>query len=394
MIKYDFDKIIDRSQSDAYKWRGLQDNFGRDDLMPLWIADMDFATPDFIIDAMRKRLDHPVFGYPKDPDEYWPTVMEWIWNHHQWKVEREWLTYIPGIVKGIGMAINVFTHPNDKIIIQPPVYHPFHLVPLGNHRQVVENPLKETADGRYEMDFDNLEAVADGQCRMLILCNPHNPIGITWDRDTLIRLADFCCSRNIVVVSDEIHADMALFGNKHIPFATVSKQAEMCSITFQAPSKTFNIAGIVSSYAVVPNSKMREAFFSWLSANELNEAPLFSPICTVAAYKNGEEWRKQMLEYVEQNILFAEDYVKKYIPKVKVVRPQASFLIWLDFREMGLDHEALLSLIMDKAHLALNDGEMFGKEGAGHMRMNVATPRATLENALDKLRMAVEELNK
>ena len=387
---YDFNKIIDRSGSGDLKHEVLEERYGRADLLPLWVADMDFETPHFITDALRRRLNHSLFGYTVEPEEFWPTVMKWIKDHHQWDVKREWLSYIPGIVKGIGMVVNVFTKSDEKVIIQPPVYHPFRLTPEGNGREVVYNPLKENEDGSYSMDFDNLAEVADDKCKVLILSNPHNPAGITWSKETLAKLADFCYDHNILVISDEIHCDMALWGNKHVPFATASEKAAQCSITFGAPSKTFNIAGIVSSYSIVPNDEIRKKFYSWLTANELNEAPLFSPIATIAAFKNGEEWRQEMLKYIESNIIFVENYCKEFLPEIKPLRPEASFLVWLDCRGLHLNHEQLVDLFVNKAHLALNDGEMFGKGGEGFMRMNVGTPRSILKKALDQLREAIK----
>ena len=391
---YDFDKIVDRSGSGDLKHGALLPRWGRDDLLPLWVADMDFETPAFITDALKKRMEHSLFGYTVVPEELWTSIINWIDVHHQWRVKREWLSFIPGIVKGIGLVINIFTRPDEKVIIQPPVYHPFRLVPEGNGREVVYNPLREN-NGLYEMDFDNLEKVADDKCRVLILCNPHNPAGICWSRETLVRLADFCYRHHILVISDEIHCDMAIFGHKHVPFASVSDEARENSITFQAPSKTFNIAGIVSSYAIVPNQEIRTRFYHWLTANEMDDLTLFAPIATIAAYEQGEPWRKAMLAYVEDNVRFVEDYCRDHIPGIRPWRPQASFLVWLDCRQLGLSHEALLDLFIDKAHLALNDGEMFGKrEGHGFMRLNVATPRAILKQALDQLAAAVAQLAK
>ena len=389
MGQYDFDSIIERRGTGALKTDALQQRYGNAGLLPLWVADMDFATPPFIVDALKKRMEHPIFGYTVEPDDFWPCVQDWILEHHGWKVEREWLTYIPGIVKGIGMAINAFLAPDEKVIIQPPVYHPFRLVPQGNGREVVYNPLRENPDGSYSMDFENLEQVCDDKCRMLILSNPHNPAGILWDKDTLARLARFCHSRGIIVISDEIHCDMALWGGRHIPFASSCEQAAQCSITFGSPSKTFNIAGIVSSYAIVPEQELRKKFYGYLSAYEYNDPPIFSPIATIAAFRNGEQWRKEMLEYVEGNILALEQYCRQYIPEIKPLRPQASFLVWLDCRALGLAHEQLVSLFVDKAGLALNYGEMFGQGGQGFMRMNAGCPRATLMQALEKLRSAL-----
>ena len=344
---YDFNKIIDRSGSGDLKHEVLEERYGRGDLLPLWVADMDFETPQFITDALRRRLDHSLFGYTVEPKEYWPTVQRWIRDHHQWKVPLEWFSYIPGIVKGIGMVINVFTNPDEKVIIQPPVYHPFRLTPEGNGREVVYNPLNENADGTYSMDFDNLAEVADEKCRLLILSNPHNPAGIVWSKETLASLADFCYDRGIIVISDEIHCDMALWGNKHVPFATASEKAAQCSITFGAPSKTFNIAGIVSSYSIVPNPEIRKKFYSWLAANELNEAPMFSPIATIAAFEQGEQWRRAMLAYVEDNIRYVEDYCREHLPMIRPLRPEASFLVWLDCRKLGLNHDRLIDLFVN-----------------------------------------------
>ncbi|MBP7358783.1 MAG: PatB family C-S lyase, partial [Prevotella sp.] len=315
--------------------------------------------------------------------------IDWIESHHQWNINEDWITYIPGIVKGIGMAVNVFTQKDEKVIIQPPVYHPFRLTPIGNGREVVFNPLKRNEDGTYEMDFDNLSEVADDKCRMLILSNPHNPGGIVWSKETLVRLADFCYDHNILVLSDEIHCDMALYGNKHIPFASVSDKASHCSITFGAPTKTFNLAGIVSSYAIIPDDKIRAQYFGWLRANELNEPTLFAPIATIAAFRYGEEWRRQMLEYVEGNMDYVIEYCAKNIPQIKPLRPQASFLLWLDCRNLNLNHEQLNDLFVNRAKLALNDGEMFGIGGEGYMRLNVGCPRALLNKAMDRLKNAI-----
>lgn len=389
---YNFDKPIDRSGSMDLKHEVLKDRYGRDDLIALWVADMDWETPDFITDTLRKRMEHSLFGYTKDPRDWWQTVAKWINDHHQWDVKPEWLTYIPGVVKGIGFVINRFLKDDEKVIVQPPIYHPFYLTPQGNKREVVWNPLKRREDGLYSMDFDNLAEVADEKCKLLILANPHNPGGICWDKETLQKLAHFCKERGIMVISDEIHCDMAIFGHKHIPFASVSDEAAEISITFSAPTKTFNMAGIVSSWAVVPNDKLREQFYPWLEASEFNEANMFAPIATVAAFKNGEQWRQEMLKYVEGNIDFVIDYCKANIPQIVPVRPEASYLVWLDCTALGLDHDALNDLFINKARLALNDGEMFGPGGEGHMRLNVGTQRAVLEKALGQLKEAVNTL--
>ena len=391
-MKYNFDQIIDRRGSGALKCDALEQWYGNSELLPMWVADMDFATPDFIVDAIKERLEHPIFGYTIEPERYREAIITWIASHHGWAVKREWICYIPGIVKGIAMAINALLKAGDKIIIQPPVYHPFRNVAAHNGFEIVENPLLVDSNGSYSIDFDHLERVADKNCRLLILANPHNPIGILWQRETLIRLADFCHSRGIIVISDEIHSDMALWGKRHIPFASVSDKAAQCSITFGAPSKTFNIAGIVTSYAIVPNDKLRNKFFGWMEGNELNHPDIFAPIATIAAFENGEQWRREMIEYIEGNIEFTIEYCKQHIPQIVAVRPEASFLVWLDCRGLDLTHDKIVELFTQKAALALNDGAIFGTQGEGFMRLNVGTPREVLQTALERLKTAVDSL--
>ena len=389
MDRYDFDKVVDRKGSGAIKTDALKDKFGRADLIPLCVADMDFETPGFIVEALKERMEHPVFGYTAQPADYWPTVQKWIRDHHGWETQCSWMTFIPGIVKGIGMVINALLKDDEKVIIQPPVYHPFRLIPQGNKREIVYNPLHENADGSYSMDFENLAQVYDEKCKLLILSNPHNPAGIVWPRETLVRLAEFCHSHGITVISDEIHCDMALFGNRHIPFASVSPEASACSITFGSPSKTFNIAGIVSSYAIVPDESLRERFFGWLEANEMNAAPMFSPIATIAAFKHGEPWRQEMVRYIEGNVDAVIDFCARELPQIKPLRPQASFLVWLDCRALGMSREERNDLFINKAGLALNDGETFSPGGEGFMRLNVAVPRSVLMKAMNQLKDAI-----
>lgn len=397
MGKYDFDEVIERRGSGALKTDRLKERYGRDDLLAAWVADMDFATPPFIIEALKKRLEHPIFGYCVEPDEYRPLIIQWEKDLHGWDIDPEWISYIPGIVKGIGMVINVFTKPGEDVFIMPPVYHPFRIVTELNGRKVINVPLiqsikcqepnakEDTGDKwNYEIDFDKLEKI-ETKGGVLIFSNPHNPAGRIWSKEELQKLAKICKKKNILVVSDEIHADMALWGKKHVPFMTVNGEAKENSITFCAPSKVFNIPGIVSSFSVIPNKEIRERFYGWLIANEFNDSPDFSYVATCAAYKNGKEWRSEMLEYIEKNIEFTEQYLKEHNSKIKAMRPDASFLVWLDCRELGLSQEDLVDLFVNKARVALNDGAMFGKEGEGFMRLNVAMPRKKLEEVLERI---------
>ena len=392
MKKYNFDKEIERIGSGAIKTDALNEKFGRPDLLAAWVADMDFATPDFIIEAMKERLEHPVFGYTMEPAEYRKSIIDWEKDLHGWEIEPEWISYIPGIVKGIGMVINVFSDPGDEILIMPPVYHPFRIVSELNGRKVKNIPLIEK-DGTYHIDFDELEKT-NISGRILIMSNPHNPGGRVWNKEELKRLSSIAHEKNWIVVSDEIHADMALWGNKHIPYAIVSDEAASHSITFCAPSKTFNIPGIVSSFSVVPNPDIREKFYGWLIANEFNDAPIFSYIATIAAYKYGHEWRKEMLRYIEGNIKLTEKFFEKELPVIKPLRPDASFLIWLDCRGLELNQDELNDLFINYAKIALNDGAMFGKEGEGFMRLNVATPVSNLEKILVRIKEGVKAYQK
>lgn len=392
MTDYNFDEVIDRRGSGAVKTDLLEMHYGRGDILAAWVADMDFATPPFIIEALRKRLEHPILGYTAEPQDYRPAIIDWEKKIHGWDIRPEWLSYIPGIVKGISMVINVFTKPGDNVYIMPPVYHPFRITAEENGRKVVNVPLIEGDGHRYYMDFEALEALpADGG--LFLLSNPHNPGGRVWARPELARLASICKSKGFVVVSDEIHADMALWGGKHVPFASVSPDAAEISITFGAPTKTFNIPGVVSSFSVVPGDDLRRRFYGWLAANEFGDAPIFSHIAAIAAYRHGYEWRNNMLGYIEENIRFTEKFCRENIPGVKALRPEASFLVWLDCRELGLDHDALVDLFVNNARVALNDGEMFGSQGKGFMRLNVATPKSVLENILVRIERAVASLN-
>jgi cystathionine beta-lyase len=385
METYDFNERIDRRGTGALKTDALLERYGREDVIPMWVADMDFRSCPAVGDAIRKRCEEGIFGYTLPQESYYRSIVRWVGERHGWEIEREWLSYIPGIVKGIALTVMHLTAPGDRVIIQPPVYHPFRLVPEMHGRQVVVNPLMEEG-GRYRMDLEGLRRMKAGECRLLLLANPHNPIGITWSEETLRELADVCYERQIVVVSDEIHADMALFGHRHVPFATVSERAAENSITFMAPSKTFNMAGIVSSYAIVPNEEIRRSFYGFLQASELNEGTIFAYVATQAAYTHGAEWRRQMIAYVEENIRFVDRYLAEHVPGIRAVVPEASFLVWLDCRALGLSQQELTDRFVNGARLALNSGAMFGAEGEGFMRMNVGCPRVVVAEALERIK--------
>ena len=392
---YNFDEVIERRGSSCLKYDALEERYGRADLIPLWVADMDFKTPDFIVDALRRRLDHPIFGYTMKGD-YFSVLASWVEKLHGWSVKPEEMCYIPGIVKGIGLAQRCFLSPGDQVIIQPPVYHPFRLVPQACGFEVVNNPLIPVYDSEgflqsYEMDFEGLERLIGPRTKMLVLSNPHNPCGICFPKETLAQLAEICCRRGVIVVSDEIHAEMVLGGKRHIPFASASEDAALCSISFMAPSKTFNIAGIVSSYCIIKNAELRDKFFNYLGACELEDPTIFALEATRAAYsEQGLAWREEMLAYVEGNIDFVCEWFAGNLPEIRPVRPQASFLVWLDCRKLALEQKDLVDLFVNKAGLALNDGAMFGPGGEGYMRLNIACPRSLLATALSQLKSALQ----
>lgn len=391
MKHYNFDEVIERHGTNCVKFDGAKKGSDGKELLPLWVADMDFRTPEFIVDALKKRCEHEVFGYTFGSDSYFKSIEEWVLYKHLWKIQREWISYIPGIVKGIGFALQCFTQPGDKIIIQPPVYHPFRLVPEKMQREVVYNPL-QLVDGVYQMDFEQLESIIDEKCKMLILSNPHNPGGVVWEKETLVKLAEICHRNHILVISDEIHSEMVYPQYKHYPFATVSETAANCSIMFMAPSKTFNIAGIVSSYSIIPNESIRKQFHSFLEAGELNAGTIFAYTATEAAYTYGAEWLQQMRIYIIENVRYIDTYLKNNIPQIKVYQPQASFLVWLDCRDLNLSQPELVQLFEEKAGLLLNDGSMFGPGGEGYMRLNIGCPRSTLEEAMKALKKAISSL--
>lgn len=385
MKQYDFDTVIDRHGSGSIKYDDLQTTFGTQDLIPMWIADMDFAVCPEITQALRERMSHPIFGYSSPRESYWNSIIDWLDHRHDFKTGRQELTYIPGVVKGIGYAVNFFSRPGDKIIIQPPVYHPFRIVIEGNDRVALPNPLIPE-NGSYRMDLEHLEKIAREQHpSMMILCNPHNPIGIQWDAATLREVARIARENNFVVVSDEIHGDLMLGRRPHVPFLSVGDDARAVGIMLGAPSKTFNIPGMVSSWCVVKNPSLRLPFYRWLDTNEFNAPTFTATIATEAAYRHGEQWLDQALQYISDNIDFTEDFLARNLPSISIVRPEASFLLWLDCRSLGLEQPELVSRLVNGAHLALNDGTMFGNEGRGFMRLNVGCPRSVLTTALEHL---------
>lgn len=391
-MKYNFDEIIERKNTDCLKYDWAKDIFGSDDVIPMWIADMDFRTPQCIVDVMRKRMEHEIFGYTFLSPQWKPAIINWISRRYSWHVMEEEIGFVGGIVPAIAYIIQCFTNEGDKVLIQPPVYHPYNNVTRDFKRIPVNNPLR-LVDGQYEIDFADFEEKAKG-CKLFLLCNPHNPGGRVWSAEELRRMAEICAENNVLVVSDEIHCDMTLYGYKHTPFAIVSDAAAQNSITLMAASKTFNIAGLKSSYHITPNANIRERYNEFLRINELDCAHLFASEAVAAAYNHGEEWLNQMLAYVEGNIDFMHDFIKKNMPKLDIIRPQASYLVFIDARGLQMPQEELVDFFAKKAKVGMNDGAMFGQEGRGFMRMNVGCPRSVLCKALTQIKRAYDDINK
>ncbi|GAB1417154.1 pyridoxal phosphate-dependent aminotransferase [Paludibacter sp.] len=390
MIKYNFDEIIDRSNTDAVKVERCKVLFGTEKVIPLWVADMDFKTPDFILNAINKRMEHPILGYTIPPRNFFDLFILWVKEHHNWEPEKRSVGFVPGIVPAIALAVQCYTNPEDEIIIQPPVYHPFIHIVKNNGRRLVYNELK-VVNGKFEMDFEDLESKITPKTKMLILCNPHNPGGKVWSLSTLKKLDKICSKHNILVISDEIHADMVFGSNKHIPFASVSEKAAQSSITFMSPSKVFNMPGLISSFYVIPNPELHKKYSDYLIASEANSGNIFAYQATIACYARGENWRVQMLKYVQKNIDYVIDFLNEFVPQIKPMRPDASFLIWLDCKGLGMETDELYRFFALEAGLGFNKGTMFGPGGEYHFRMNVAVPRKTIEKAMIQLQRAISQ---
>lgn len=390
-MKYNFDEIIDRSHTDAVKVERCKALFGSENVLPLWVADMDFRTPDFIIDTLKQRLEHPILGYTIAPRNFFPLITQWVADHHQWEVKKEWIGYVRGIVPALSLTVQCFTEPGDEVIVQTPVYYPFFNVIRHNHRTLLQSQLLEI-NGKFEMDFEDFERQISPKTKMFVLCNPHNPGGRVWSKEDLLKIDEICSRHNILVISDEIHADMVLSGHKHIPYATISETAANNSITLMAPSKVFNMPGLISSYYIVPNEKLRKQYTDYLEVSEMNQGNMFAYAATVAAFEKGEEWRVQMLAYVEDNVKLVADFLKNNIPQIVPMIPEASFLVWLDCQQLGMETDDLHRFFSLDAGLGLNKGTIFGPGGEYHLRLNVACSRLVLQQALEQLKVAVDQL--
>lgn len=393
MMQYDFDTVINREHTDALKWEPciLRDKFGEKDMLPLWVADMDFKAPQPVIDAIVKRAEHGIYGYTIRLKDYYDAIMEWTEKRHHWKVKKEWIVFTPGIVPAVNYMIQAYCLAGDKVMIQTPVYYPFGKAIANNGCQVVDNAL--LYDGRnYTIDFDDFEKKArDSRLKLFILCSPHNPIGRVWTKEELTRIGEICIANNVIVVADEIHHDLILEGYTHHVFANISKDLAKQSIICTAPSKTFNLAGLNTSNIIIPNKELRIRYEQVLENNSIWGQNPMSIDGMKAAYREGEPWLDALLLYLEENVRFMDKYLKDNLPCVKLIRPQATYLAWLDFTEVTTDDTLLEKLIFHDAKVALDGGTWFGETGSGFMRINFACPRRILQEALERITKSVSE---
>jgi cystathionine beta-lyase len=398
-LKYDLDGVCDRKNTDCVKWDLVEEHFGHREVIPMWVADMDFPVAQPIVEALQRRAEHPFYGYTRPGRKVTEAVVARMEKKFGWKIEPEWVVFTPGVIPALNAAIRSLTHPGDQVILQPPVYHPFFPTVTGSGCQIVNNELR-LIDSQYQMDLENLESKfgsrdsmpgGGNRIKALVLCNPHNPVGRLWKGDELEKLGEIAIRHGVIVISDEIHCEILFKGHKHTPFASISKEFEQNCFVCMSPSKTFSLAGLEISNIIIPNPELREAFNN-ARAGIMPGPNIFAYTALEAAYRQGEEWLEQVLAYLQGNLEFMLACFLANIPRIKVIRPQGTYLVWLDCRALGLDDRDLKLFFTGKAKIGLNEGTMFGAGGSGFMRMNIACPRSILSEALKRLETAVKGL--
>jgi cysteine-S-conjugate beta-lyase len=399
-MKYDLDQICSRRGTGSVKWDSVRSVFGHEDVIPMWIADMDFPAPQPVVEALTKRAKHPCYGYSMPGPGVIDAVVERIQRKLNWKIEPEWVVFTPGVIPALHCAVRTVTHPGNQIILQEPVYYPFFKAVTASGCQIVNNSLK-LAGNRYEMDYEDLDkkfssnnGMIPGQtagAKAIILCSPHNPVGRVWEKEELARVGEIAIKHGAVVISDEVHCEILFKGHQHTPFASISAEFEQNCITCMAPSKTFNLAGLEVSTIIIPNKRLREDFVNTRSGI-LPEGNLFGHVALEAAYRFGDEWLEQVLDYIEGNLDFMQSYIADKVRGIRIIEPQGTYLMWLDCRELGIDDLSLRNLMREKAKVGMNDGYLFGAGGSGFQRMNIACPRSVLKEALRRIEAAVRLL--
>lgn len=390
-MKFNFDEKHDRTNNQSLKWGMMEDVFGREDLLPLWVADMDFKTSDHIVQALSNRVAEGIYGYTVRVDSYYEAFTNWVKRRHGWSVKNEDIIYSPGVVPSLVFMIQALTNEGDALIVQPPVYGPFKRSIVDHKREVLNNPMI-LKDGHYTLDYDNLEKQIDAGGKVLIFCNPQNPVGRVWKKDELEKLAEIVVRKKIIVISDEIHSDLMLSGQKHIPLASLNDDIKSRTITCMSPSKTFNLAGLQSSVIVVSDDDLKMKVNKIFEVMDMKINNCFGQVAFEAAYNHGEEWLSELLDYIEDNMNYVINYFEEHLHEITIRKPEGTYLLWMDCRALGFTHHQLTEFMIDKAGLALTDGTFFGEEGEGFMRMNVACPRSTLEQAMKQLSSAIKHM--
>ncbi|HAJ94029.1 MAG TPA: cystathionine beta-lyase [Synergistaceae bacterium] len=388
-MKYNFDIKMERRGTNCEKWDFLEEAFGKKDLLALWVADMDFPAPPEVLDALHKKIDEGALGYPIAPDSLLKAITDWQDVRHGWKIGKETVTWAPGVVAGLAFSIMAYTKPGDGVIIQTPVYPPFYAIISESGRRIVKNPLKR-ANGRYVMDLEGLEKLVTPTCRTLILCSPHNPVARVWTREELEALSELAERKDMIIISDEIHQDLVYSDAKHISIAALSDEMSSRTVTFVAPSKTFNIAGMNSSVALIPDDKLRARYVSVLKRLHLSSLSILGLTAMETAYGKCAGWLDELMAYLEENRNLTEKFVRERMPKAKMDHPEGTYIFWIDFRGYGFDSEKLMDLLVNEAGVALNNGRNFGTEGDGFARINIGTNREMLKEALEKIAKALE----
>ncbi len=389
---FNFDEVILRTGTSSMKWDLTEALFGEKDMIPMWVADMDFKAPPAAIEAMQKRAMHGVFGYTFRSSSYLEAAVNWQEKRHQWKIKPEWIVGSPGVVTALSVLIELLSDPGDHVMIQAPVYHPFYRIITSHRRRVTDNQLLLTDSGRYELDLEEMERqiIAD-KVKLLVLCHPHNPVGRVWNENELRAIGQLCVKHGVFVLSDEIHGDIIFKGHRHIPFASLSEEIAKLTVTCTAPSKTFNIAGLHSSSTIIEDEKLRERYMTSLQTYSISMENCFAQVAVEACYRHGEPWLEELLIYLEQNADALMEFVAQRLPQIKMYKPEGTYLAWLDCRAVSENPEQLKELMFHKAKVAFNEGSMFGKEGAGFLRVNFGTPRSLLMEGMERFARALEQ---
>lgn len=389
ILKYNFEVVINRKDTNSVKWDKVKEVYGREDILPMWIADMDFKAPDCVLKALNKKIEHGVFGYNLETDSLYDSIINWVKERHNWDIKKEWISFTPGVVVALNIAVKEFVKEGEKVLIQPPVYPPFYRVLENNGVHANLNPLIHNGE-KFVMDYNGFESILDSDTRAMILCNPHNPVGRVWTKEELTKLGELCLKNNMIIISDEIHGDLTFEGHKTIPMASISDELAQKTITFIAPSKTFNIAGLATSIAIIPNDEIRSIFERGVEKLEIGKTTTLGSAALEAAYTSGGQWLDEAIEYIENNADFAIEYINNNIPEIKVEKPEGTYLLWLDFKSINKTQDEIQDALVNIGKVALNDGTPYGEQGNGYFRINIGCPRSTLEEGLKRVKRAIE----